>query len=139
MTKSISTHLIVAFAKTSEWERIPLTQDQYNKTREAKSWSNFSKTHEIRDPNTKKLLFSDMISKITWFEEIELKKNFSRRFCDFWVWHTGNESCKCSSEFWITWLEYKDKIFQLWYSYVQDVSEKRRLEIIAEIKRDRHN
>lgn len=133
-SKAISVHRIVAYAKHECGDKIPLTKEQYEATRKAKGEWYFSKTHEVRDPVTRKLLFSDTISKIVWFEEINLKPNTSRWVCWYGTKHTMNEHCDCWTTFWVSEWKYRQEASARWFQYVQNIPNADKNAIIAHIK-----
>ena len=148
LTKNLRTHYLIL----RNWRSFPVTQEQHDTIKLMKSTSKVNETFELRDADTKKMLFDWEFREIKEWKEINHWWSDRKYFCGFWNAHSLQQECNCQEKYWVSEHAFKVKAYELygkfqmvdkiiwseevkrkeWYTlYLQDLSYTERNNIVS--------
>ncbi len=130
LSNNLRTHIVIL----RDGRKFNITTDQYATLKLNREDLKRTAPLEIRDCDTKELLYDGEMGDIKEFQERKQDEwlQQARFVCAWWSRHPLSQGweCNCSKEFNCMWFQMKDRLLEMWYKidYDNDITEQMQFE-----------
>lgn len=110
LTKNLRTHYLIL----KDWRQFAVTQEQYDFIKQDKQSSKTTDMFELRDADTKKMLFDGEFREIKEWRKISHGWSDRKFFCGFWNAHPIQQECNCQEKYGVSEHKFKAKAYELY-------------------------